>query len=412
MKVAHYNTFADGGAAIMMLRLHNALRDMGHESRIRYRKGNIVLQEAQRLEYCEGWIDRQRERIQHRFESCALAQNAATYYGRCRLHKATHPPTEDLSADIIHLHWISRWLDLPTFLGKIPKEIPIVWSIHDMSPLAGGCFSDFGCDQLGSGCQCCPLLKPPFKTVLARHEWKRRFRALAGRRVFVVGNSTSTTQLINRSSLFRGAENIATIHPALNVREFIRHDKAEARRLLGIPADRFVLGFGAAVLTDENKGFNRFLKVAEKVGDQLGPVEAVVFGDGLAAAGSQRVRVHGLGRLSSPALQSLAYSSMDAFVVASNMETFGQVATEAQACGTPVWAFRVGGLCDAIQDGVSGILIPFPETTLMAESICAAAANGSLHAMGRRGAEWVRQVFSTEQMAERYLDIYREALDH
>jgi glycosyltransferase involved in cell wall biosynthesis len=139
-------------------------------------------------------------------------------------------------------------------------------------------------------------------------------------------------------------------------------------------------------------------------------VDALVFGDGLSAAGSQRVKVHGLGRLSSPVLQSLVYSAMDVLVVASCMETFGQVATEAQACGTPVWAFDVGGLKDAIQSGVTGSLIPFPDTTRMAESICAAAVDGRLPAMGSRAAEWVRQTFSTEQMAEQYLNLYREAL--
>jgi D-inositol-3-phosphate glycosyltransferase len=101
---------------------------------------------------------------------------------------------------------------------------------------------------------------------------------------------------------------------------------------------------------------------------------------------------------------------MDVLVVASCMETFGQVATEAQACGTPVWAFDVGGLKDAIQSGVTGSLIPFPDTTRMAESICAAAVDGRLPAMGSRAAEWVRQTFSTEQMAEQYLNLYREAL--
>jgi glycosyltransferase involved in cell wall biosynthesis len=410
MRISHYNTFADGGSAVLMLRLHDALRVLGHESRVRYRRGNLHLPEVQRLEYCQGWLDRQLERVRHRFESWALVPNAASYYGQCRLHKATPPPAEDAAADILHLHWVSRWLDLPSFLNGIPRQLPIVWTIHDMSPLAGGCFTDFGCDQIESGCRCCPLLKPPFNRVLAAQEWKRRSRALAGRRIFAVGNSAFTTNQIRRSALFRGVERIETIHPALNVREFVRHDKAEARRLLGIAADRFVLGFGAAALTDENKGFNRFLEVAEKVATRLGALDALVFGDGLSAAGSQRVKVHSLGRLASPALQSLVYSAMDVLVVTSRMETFGQVATEAQACGTPVWAFDVGGLRDAIQHGVTGSLIPFPDTQKMADGIWTAEADGSLPAMGDRASEWARQTFSAEQMAERYLNLYHQAL--
>jgi glycosyltransferase involved in cell wall biosynthesis len=102
---------------------------------------------------------------------------------------------------------------------------------------------------------------------------------------------------------------------------------------------------------------------------------------------------------------------MDVFLVTSRMETFGQVATEAQACGTPVWAFDVGGLSDAIQDGVTGRLIPFSDTEKMAESICSAFDEGSLLRMGNHGAEWVRQNFCVEYMAERYIDLFRKALD-
>jgi glycosyltransferase involved in cell wall biosynthesis len=410
MRIAHYNTFADGGSAVLMLRLHDALRELGHDSRIRYRKGHLLRPEAERLEYCHSGWDRQRERIQHRFETLVLTPNAPSYFGRSRLHKKTPPPEPDKSADIIHFHWVSRWFDLPSFLKGIPQEIPIVWTVHDMSPLAGGCFTDFGCDQIVTGCRCCPLLKSPFSRLLAAQEWKRRSRALAGRRLFAVGNSTATTQLIKKSALFREANKTVTIHPALNALKFIRHEKSDARRLLGISPDVFLLGFGAAALTDENKGFRRFLDVADKVAAHMGNVEAMIFGDGVAAAGSAQVKVHSLGRLSAPALQSLVYSAMDVFVVASQMESFGQVATEAQACGTPVWAFDVGGLPDAIQHGVTGNLIPFPDTASMASSICEAAAAGNLPVMGDQASTWVRQTFAVEHMAEQYLKLYDEAL--
>jgi glycosyltransferase involved in cell wall biosynthesis len=299
---------------------------------------------------------------------------------------------------------------LPSFIGSIPRDIPIIWTIHDMSALAGGCFTNFGCPELADGCRKCPLLKKPFDRILPRKEFLRRQRALSGRRVIAVGNSAHTTRLIGKSLLFRESTEIATIHPSINPKEWIAHDKSEARRLLGIKPDRFVMGFGAASLTDENKGFGRFVEVAEKVAERKGDIEALVFGDGIASAGGGRVTLHALGRMSSPRLQSLVYSAMDVFVVASRMETFGQVATEAQACGIPVWAFDVGGLPDAIRDGVTGRLIPFADICGMAESICNAANQGSLAPMGEAGARWVRESFTTERMAEAYLQLYEKAL--
>ncbi len=407
MKIAHYNTHADGGSAVLMLRLHAALRELGHDSRVRYRKGNLP--DAERREFCRSWLDRQRERVRQRFETFAMRSDAPSFFGRYRASQPTPAADADATVDIVHLHWVSQWLDLPSFLAAIPRHIPIVWTIHDMSALAGGCFTDFGCDQLEKNCEVCPIFKPPFNKIFAAREWRRRSRALAGRKIFAVGNSAFTTGLIKKSALFAGVKKIATIHPAVKVAEFIRHKKMEARRQLGIAPDCFILGFGAASLTDINKGFKRFWAVAENVGQKLGSVDALVFGDGLPAVSSARVKIHGLGKLSSPAQQSLAYSAMDVFVVASQMETFCQVATEAQACGTPVWAFDVGGLRDAVQAGVTGNLVPFGDTERMAEEICAQARAGNLPAMGDRAATWVWENFPAEKMASQYLELYRAA---
>jgi D-inositol-3-phosphate glycosyltransferase len=55
----------------------------------------------------------------------------------------------------------------------------------------------------------------------------------------------------------------------------------------------------------------------------------------------------------------LYYSAADVCVVPSYYESFGLVAVEAMACGTPVVASRVGGLISTVTDGVNGYLIPW-----------------------------------------------------
>jgi glycosyltransferase involved in cell wall biosynthesis len=55
-------------------------------------------------------------------------------------------------------------------------------------------------------------------------------------------------------------------------------------------------------------------------------------------------------------------------------EPFGLVAAEAQACGTPVVAFRRGGLSEVIMDGVTGFLVPPGDIRAAAEAVSGAAA--------------------------------------
>jgi D-inositol-3-phosphate glycosyltransferase len=69
--------------------------------------------------------------------------------------------------------------------------------------------------------------------------------------------------------------------------------------------------------------------------------------------------------------ESLAdwYRAADVSVVPSHSESFGLVAVEAQACGTPVVAAAVGGLVTAVADGVSGVLIPSHDPRAFADAI-------------------------------------------
>jgi hypothetical protein len=87
----------------------------------------------------------------------------------------------------------------------------------------------------------------------------------------------------------------------------------------------------------------------------------------------------------------MVYSAVDLFVGASREEAFGQVFTEAAACGTPSVGFPVGGIPEAIADGVSGFLTAAATADELAWSIYAlyhdAALRRSMSVWGRLFAE-------------------------
>ncbi len=394
---------------MLMIRLHRALLKDGIESEVFTRNLAKGGDGIRCLEYSQNRYRRLVERAAFSVENRMNRLSAASSYSRMHLPYKTPVPKNN--ADIIHLHWISHWLDLPSFVSSLPNKTPIVWTVHDMSALAGGCYTDFGCDQFGKNCNLCPLLKFPANHLFARQELKRRRASLSGRKIAFVSNSISTASLVERSQLTKDAKHV-TILPGFDFSEFQVISKSEAKMRLGISDDAFTLGFVAASLTDRNKGINRFFDVAAKVKKRIPQTQALVVGEGIVdVMTEQAVPCSYLGTINDSEMMNLSYSAMDALVICSQMESFGQVSVEAQACGTPVYGFSVGGLPETILQGRTGVMVPYYEVEVISECIIEGKSSGELLAMGMMGASWVRSQFDISNMAFRYMELYRSLLD-
>jgi len=79
-------------------------------------------------------------------------------------------------------------------------------------------------------------------------------------------------------------------------------------------------------------------------------------------------------------------------VLPSYYESFGMVALEAMACGSPVIASRVGGLVTTVRDGVTGFLVPDSDVAALADRIGSLIADADLRwRVGREGVRWAAQ---------------------
>ena len=90
-------------------------------------------------------------------------------------------------------------------------------------------------------------------------------------------------------------------------------------------------------------------------------------------------------------------------------ESFGLVAVEAQACGTPVVAAAAGGLRTAVQDGVSGVLIDGHDPVRYARAIADLLASPAGVRLGR-GARKHASGFGWSSTVDQLLDVYRDAM--
>ena len=96
-------------------------------------------------------------------------------------------------------------------------------------------------------------------------------------------------------------------------------------------------------------------------------------------------------------------------VVPSYNESFGLVAVEAQATGTPVVAAAVGGLPTVVRDGVSGLLVEGHDPADYARSIERVLGAPAYRAAGQARAVEQAASFAWERTADRTLDVYRQA---
>ena len=301
--------------------------------------------------------------------------------------------------DLIHSHY---WLSgQPGWVAKQRWGAPLMASMHTLAKVKNSLLAEGDCPE-------------PAERVLGEQQVVDSADRL------VANTAEEARELI---SLYNAdPARVATVNPGVDLSLF--RPAAGARRRLGLPADAIVLLFvgriqplkapdvilrAAAQMIADDPSLRSRLVVAV-VGGPSGwarsrPEEL----QNLAAA----LGISDVVRFEPPCPQAeLAewYRAADLTVVPSHNESFGLVAVESQACGTPVVAAAVGGLRTAVRDGESGVLIDGHDPADYAAVLGRLAAEPRLRA--RLGAEAIRhaRAFGWSSTVDKLLEVYAEAV--
>jgi glycosyltransferase involved in cell wall biosynthesis len=407
LRVRHFVSELTGGTGVACLRLHSALARQGIDTRLHHRFGSSSAAHVTTDPRHRWWLWRlwQGHVIARRWRQ----QNSER---GIFIHSRWIYPSRlgDFGSipDVVNLHLLFRWLDLPSFLSSIPDGLPVVWSLHDLHAATGGCIQPHDCRNFTNHCHDCPNLKRPRNRDRSWHEFNLKDRLYRRLNLHIVGNSEWTTAQARRSALMRHAKSFHTIPPGLDTGAFTCVEKSCARQTLGVASKTFVVGFSCMDFSDVNKNAALLLESVRESARQS-EITLLVCGSGKLPDFDRKFEVVELGTLQSPGLQSIFYSACDVFAVPSRVESFGLTALEAMACGTPVVAFRAGGLAELVIHEKTGLLI---ERTAGAKGLVDALSWMNSHAierhdMGNAARRRVEQEFSASLMAQRYTELYR-----
>ena len=317
-----------------------------------------------------------------------------------------------LEPDIINLHWIcNSYLKIET-LAKFNK--PLVWTLHDMWPFTGGCHYSGDCNRYTESCGACPQLGSQRDLDLSRWIWQRKAKAWQNLDLTIVAVSSWLKECVSSSSLFKDLR-IEVIPNGLDTEKYRPIKKQVAREILQLPQDKQLLLFGALGATsDKRKGFHLLQPALQDLSQEVwqNKLELLIFGASQPEKPPQLgFKAHYLGQLNDDLSLALVYSAADVMIVPSLQETFGQTASEALACGTPVVAFNATGLKDIVEHQQSGYLAQPYEVEDLARGIAWVLENEERYQkLSYRAREKVEQEFSLEIPARRYESLFNEVL--
>jgi glycosyltransferase involved in cell wall biosynthesis len=405
--IAHLSAALEGGANIAGLRLHQALRKRGLDSRFFYGSGDSNDPSLIPVFQNRSFFWRNIAALAVSWRSRKEAPGG--FVTSPRWIRKTPIEATGKAPRLVNLHWVARWLDLPSFFSSLPRELPVVWTLHDLIPITGGCHYPGECAGFTQTCGNCPQQKRPHRHDATHKFFHVKAHWYKGINLHFVGNSEWTTSQIRRSGLAKYAKSIQTIHYGLDVEEYKPVDKFCARRALGIRGDRFVVGFACMDFSEERKGAPLLLEALKILSAQ--EILLLTFGAGKwpSAGGIETMQ---LGTLHSPQLQCLFYSALDVFAMPSRVETFGNVALEAMACETPVIAYAAGGLTDVVVDRETGLL----ERDIGSVSGLARMLQwmwqhpAQRQTLGAAARNRVVECFTDTLMARRYAELYQQLL--
>ena len=330
---------------------------------------------------------------------------------------------QKLDYDVLHLHWINqRFIKLQ----DLPKDKPIIWTLHDSWPFCGICHYYLDCQKYQTHCGDCPMLHSGKEKDLAYRIFEEKLRAYRDLNLHIVTPSRWLGDCAKQSALF-GRFPVTVIPNCLETDVYrplsekeiderlsvaVEHNPAlhSVKRAAGEKVAKPLILYGAMnAATDRIKGFASLLSALQTLDKQGFNANLVVFGAGEGDLPMQfeHINVYFIGYVSNTDLLVTLYNVADVMVVPSLTENLSCAIMESQACATSVCCFAIGGNGDMVEHQVNGYLAKENDAEDLADGIRWCLDNNKDGALSQAAREKVMREYTINRIGKKYADIYR-----
>lgn len=402
MKILHISHNLRGGAGKNLMRHHEALLEVGVESRVliaEKHKGSDHIQSLSAFDWPRVSFESLFTKLGNRLEPLLGDTNFLNRGMKCL---DAHPWMK--WADIVEFRQIHSGGNRPYLpleaIGELSRKRPVIWRLSDMWALTGFCAYSYECDRWKRGCGNCPQLSDTgkYRAELripqwdsSRLQWKRKRRSYGNAAITVVSPSQWMDTNVGESFLRKLRRRVIPI----GVDELVyRKDRVACRAKLGLPCDAIAL---LAILPNPNnhrKGYDLAMKVVERLNSRIENLVLVVASSKPIDPSKCLLPLVEVGFQEGDDAMAEVYGACDILLFSSRADNSSQVLVEAGMSGLAVAAFDAAGNAEYLSNACKKRMAPAEDVDAMCQAIEDMASDSEL--LGRI------QVETRQEMTNRF----------
>ncbi len=304
---------------------------------------------------------------------------------------------------ILHFHWINGIIKLDDIDLLASKNKKIIWTIHDLNLITGGCHTNVGCQKYIKSCNNCPAVKKMYKNLPIRQSININDFWNKNKKIRVIFPSRKLQEIYLATDSFKNINSSVIPNPLRDKFYSSEPELGDKKR-----NKKIRIGFISEDINDPNKNFYVILQFISRIKTEnpFLDIELITVGSNYKTIPKNlKYSLTQLGRIEDDALLVKILTNFDILVSPSTFESFGLTVAEASWLGIPSLVFESNAAAYYLAK-VDQRLVARDEAAYF-ENLKGLILNKNLRLeLGGKCQKMVKYLFAPSKIAEDYAKTY------